>query len=66
MKKNAKYIVLNYQSTVKALFINTRGFDLPQTGSYGNWMFPVIGLSVFALSMAGIYLIFRKKKAASK
>ena len=46
--------------------INTRGFDLPQTGSYGNWMFPVIGLSVFALSMAGIYLVFRKKNTASK
>lgn len=41
--------------------INTRGFDLPQTGSYGNWMFPVIGLSMLALCVAGIVIICRKK-----
>ncbi|MBQ3703049.1 MAG: SpaH/EbpB family LPXTG-anchored major pilin [Oscillospiraceae bacterium] len=46
--------------------INTRGFDLPQTGSYGNWMFPVIGLSGFALAMLGMVLISRKKKATNK
>ena len=47
--------------------INTRGFDLPQTGGNGNWLFPVVGLSVFALSMLGIYLIFRnRKETASK
>ena len=47
--------------------INTRGFDLPQTGGTGNWLFPVVGLSVFALSMLGIYLIFRsRKETASK
>lgn len=45
--------------------INTRGFDLPQTGSYGNWMFPVIGLSMLALCVAGILVLTRKngKKA---
>ena len=47
--------------------INTRGFDLPQTGGNGNWLFPVVGLSVFALSVLGIYLIFRnRKETASK
>ena len=46
--------------------INTRGFDLPQTGSYGNWMFPVFGLSGFALAMLGMYLVSRKKKAPNK
>ena len=46
--------------------INTRGFDLPQTGSYGNWMFPVIGLSLFTLAIVGIYLVSRKKKVTGK
>lgn len=40
--------------------INTRGFDLPQTGSYGNWMFPVIGLSMLALCIVGIVIIRKK------
>ena len=42
--------------------INTRGFDLPQTGSYGNWMFPVAGLSMLALCVAGIVALTRKSK----
>lgn len=42
--------------------INTRGFDLPQTGSYGNWMFPVIGLSMLALCIAGIVIIRKKSR----
>ena len=46
--------------------INTRGFDLPQTGSYGNWMFPVFGLSGLALAVLGMYLISRKKQTSSK
>ena len=42
--------------------INMRGFDLPQTGSYGNWMFPVIGLSMLALCVAGILVLTRKNR----
>lgn len=42
--------------------INTRGFDLPQTGSYGNWMFPVIGLSMLALCVMGIVALTRKSR----
>ena len=42
--------------------VNTRGFDLPQTGSYGTWMFPVIGIGGFALAVTGIVLIIKKKK----
>lgn len=42
--------------------INTRGFDLPQTGSYGNWMFPVIGLSMLALCIVGIVIIRKKSR----
>ena len=42
--------------------INTHGFDLPKTGSYGNWMFPVIGLSMLALCIAGIVIIRKKTR----
>ena len=41
--------------------INTRGFDLPQTGSYGNWMFPVIGLSMLTLCVVGMRVLLKKK-----
>ena len=49
---------------VQLAVINTRGFDLPQTGGTGNWMFPVIGLSMLALCVAGIVLVARKKPTA--
>ena len=43
--------------------VNTRGFDLPLTGGYGNWMFPVIGLTVFSMCCFAIFALCRKKKA---
>ena len=46
--------------------INTRGFDLPQTGSYGNWMFPVIGLSMLALCITGMFFVAKKRPKAEK
>ena len=46
--------------------VNTRGFDLPQTGGTGNWMFPAIGITGFALCMLGIYFVCRKKKSTSR
>jgi len=46
--------------------VNTRGFDLPQTGGTGNWMFPAIGITGFALCMLGIYFVCRKKKPTSR
>ena len=42
--------------------VNTKGFDLPKTGGYGNWMFPVIGLSMLALCVAGILVLTRKNR----
>ena len=41
--------------------INTKGFDLPQTGSRGTWMYPVIGFTVLALCVVGIIVIARKR-----
>ena len=44
--------------------INTRGFDLPQTGGNGNWLYPTVGLSMLAVCLAGIVLLLRKKPTA--
>ncbi len=42
--------------------VNTKGFDLPKTGGYGNWMFPAVGLSLVAVAVVVIYFAFRDKK----
>ena len=42
--------------------VNTRGFDLPQTGSNGTWMFPVIG-GAFMIPAAVVIFLLRKKKS---
>lgn len=41
--------------------INTRGFDLPQTGGTGNWLFPVVGLTMLAVCIIGIIILAKKK-----
>jgi LPXTG-motif cell wall-anchored protein len=51
----------SYNAIAPFTVVNTRGFDLPQTGSRGTWMYPVIGLSMLALCVAGIVLVSRKK-----
>ena len=43
--------------------INTRGFDLPQTGGTGNWLFPVIGMVMLAVCITGIVILAKKKPA---
>ena len=61
-----KYITKPDEGSVNAFVpftvVNTRGFDLPQTGGMGNWMFPVFGLSAFALCVFAIFALCRKKK----
>ena len=42
--------------------VNTKGFDLPQTGSRGTWMYPVIGCTMLALCVIGIVIVARKKR----
>ena len=44
--------------------VNTRGFDLPRTGSNGNWMFPVIGVLTMMGAAAVIAVLLRSKKKA--
>lgn len=43
--------------------VNTPGFDLPQTGDHGTWMFSIGGLLLMAVSAGAIYVLTRKKKA---
>lgn len=42
--------------------INTRGFDLPQTGENGTWLFAVGGVLIVSLSAAFIFFILAKKR----
>ena len=41
--------------------VNTSGFDLPQTGDHGTWMFTVGGIVLMASAMVMIFIICRKK-----
>ena len=41
--------------------VNTRGFDLPQTGDHGTWMFSVIGIIMMAGAAVVILAVSRKK-----
>ena len=44
--------------------VNARGFDLPQTGDTGTWMYSVIGIVLMAASGAAAYFIIRKRENA--
>lgn len=41
--------------------VNTKGFDLPQTGDRGVWMYGLIGVVLMAGSLTSLYLTNRKK-----
>lgn len=41
--------------------VNTRGFDLPQTGDYGTWMFSAIGILLMAGAAVVLIIATRKK-----
>ncbi len=46
--------------------INTRGFDLPQTGDHGTMMFTVIGIMLMAGAVVVIFTATRKKRFSRK
>ncbi len=46
--------------------INTRGFDLPQTGDHGTMMFSVIGIVLMAGAVVVIMAATKKKRIARK
>jgi LPXTG-motif cell wall-anchored protein len=41
--------------------VNTPGFDLPQTGDHGTWMYGVIGISMMAGALVVMMFAFKKK-----
>ena len=43
--------------------VNTRGFDLPETGDNGTLMFTVFGILIMAGAAGVLYIATRKKKA---
>ena len=50
-------------ASVPLKVINTRGFDLPQTGDHGTWMFSVIGILLMAGAASVLVMVLRKKKS---
>jgi len=46
--------------------VNTRGFDLPQTGDNGTMIFTVIGVIAMAGAMFVLFLVTRKGKKNDK
>jgi len=46
------------------IVVNTKGFDLPETGDNGVWMYGLIGILLMAGSVTCIVLTNRKKPAA--
>ena len=44
--------------------VNTRGFDLPQTGDHGTWMYGVIGITMMAGALVVMMIAFKKKEKA--
>ena len=46
--------------------VNTRGFDLPQTGDHGTWMFSVAGILLMAGAALVIIMTSRKKRTAKQ
>lgn len=46
------------------IVVNTRGYDLPQTGDSGTWMFSVIGICMMAAALTVILVVSKKKPAA--
>lgn len=46
--------------------VNTQGFDLPQTGDHGTWMYGVIGITLMAGALVVMILAFKKKEKPEK
>ena len=53
-------------ASVPLKVVNTRGFDLPQTGDHGTWMFSVVGILLMAGAAVVIILTSRKKRTADQ
>lgn len=52
------------KAAVPLKVVNTSGFDLPQTGDYGTWMYGVIGIVLMAVAGTVVFLVLRKREEA--
>ena len=50
-------------ASVPLKVVNTKGFDLPQTGDHGTWMFSVIGIVLMAGAATILFVATRKKNS---
>ncbi|MBQ9733729.1 MAG: SpaH/EbpB family LPXTG-anchored major pilin, partial [Clostridia bacterium] len=63
-KVNGKDVNMTENNSLVPLgVVNTKGFNLPQTGSYGTWMFTVGGILAMGLAVFIIIRISRKQKS---
>ena len=46
--------------------VNTPGFDLPQTGDHGTWMYGAVGVATFAAGLTMFLLLFKRKPEQKK
>lgn len=46
--------------------VNTPGFDLPQTGDNGVWMYGVIGITMMAVALLVIVVAMKKNKTVQQ
>ena len=63
-KVNGKDVNMSENNSLVPLgVVNTRGFNLPQTGSYGTWMFTVGGILAMGVAVLIIIRSCRKQKS---
>jgi fimbrial isopeptide formation D2 family protein/LPXTG-motif cell wall-anchored protein len=53
-------------ASVPLKVVNTRGFDLPQTGDNGTWMFSVVGILMMAGAACFLLVLVTKKRTAEQ
>ena len=53
-------------ASVPLKVVNTRGFDLPQTGDSGTWMFSVVGILMMAGAACFLLVLVTKKRTAEQ
>jgi len=63
-KVNSKDVNMTDNNSLVPLgVVNTKGFNLPQTGSYGTWMFTVGGILAMGVAVIIILRVSRKQKS---
>ena len=63
-KVNSKDVTMTENNSLVPLgVVNTKGFNLPQTGSYGTWMFTVGGIMAMGVALLIIIRVSRKQKS---